>query len=63
MIGFERAQYTVREDYGTLEVCVRVSNPPHNRALSIDINVDYSCSPGLASEYAQWQYYYNCHSK
>ena len=50
VVDFERTQYTVREDHGSLEVCVQVTNPPHHRELSIDIDVDYICSPGSASK-------------
>ena len=48
VVEFEHAEYTVNEGQGSLEVCIRVINPPHSKELGVNIHLDYSTSIGSA---------------
>lgn len=50
IVGFEQRSYTVNENDGFQEVCVRAFNPPMNEEL-FDIILDYETMSGSAGTY------------
>ena len=50
IIGFEETEYTVNESDGTVEVYVRVFNPPEGQTLPATVDLVIQTVAGSASE-------------
>jgi hypothetical protein len=49
IIGFTKTNYTVDEDFGTLQIEIRVLNPPDNQPLPASIILKIQSVSGLTS--------------
>ena len=52
-MGLENTEYTVNEDYASVNVCVQVSSPDIDCPIVFPFELDFTATPGTAGIYIQ----------